>query len=272
MTDKRSNWSDALKLLPDAGGTIAFGGITMYRRPVAFSVAMAARFLEHGYPRDIRLVAFTAGLESDLLVGMGMVSSVRTCYFGLEAFGFAPYFTSAAGNGKLEVIEESEASLAYGIRAAMAGVGFMPSISWQGTDMLKLRPDVKTIQDPYSGEELTAFPAIHCDLAIVHALEVDPQGNANIGEHQGVDRELALVSEQVIVTTEKIVPSLKRADIIGRFVDAVVEIPNGAWPSSCHPLYPVDGRAVLDYLDTSDPGKLPALIRSWHERYPIATE
>lgn len=129
MTDKRCSWADALALLPESSGTIAFGGITLYRRPIAFSVAMAARFLEQGYPKNIRLISFTAGLESDLLVGLGMVSSVCSYYFGFEAFGFAPYFTSAAGSRELEVIEESEASLAYGLRAAMAGVGFMPSIS-----------------------------------------------------------------------------------------------------------------------------------------------
>ncbi|NIP96320.1 MAG: hypothetical protein GWO24_23955, partial [Akkermansiaceae bacterium] len=63
-------------------------------------------------------------------------------------------------DGAIRMMEESEASLAAGLRASLAGVGFMPSLGWLGTDLPKLRPDVKTVIDPYSGEELVAFPAI----------------------------------------------------------------------------------------------------------------
>jgi hypothetical protein len=29
----------------------------------------------------------------------------------------------------------------------------------------------------------------------------------------------------------------------------VVAAPQGAWPTSCHPLYPMDGVEVLNYLE-----------------------
>ena len=45
---------------------------------------------------------------------------------------------------------------------------------------LALRPDVKTITDPYSGEELVAFPALSCDVAVIHALVADKRGNARL--------------------------------------------------------------------------------------------
>ncbi len=41
-----------------------------------------------------------------------MVRRTRTCYFGLEVFGLAPMFTYYANRGELEVLEETEASLA----------------------------------------------------------------------------------------------------------------------------------------------------------------
>ena len=268
-TDKRLSLQQAADLVPARDGCLALGGVTMYRRPVAFALALIARQRAGGEPQDLELLCFTAGIESDLLVGAGMVASVRTCYFGLEAFGLAPHFTTAAGTGELRVIEESEASLASGLRATLAGVGFMPSLAWQGTDLLELRPDVRSVEDPYSGETLTAFPAIDCDIAVIHALKADPEGNAQIGGNQGVDPELALVADTVIVTAETISPRLKHADIVAPTVDAVVEIPSGAWPTSCHPAYPLDGEAVLEYLDRTSDADFAALLADWSGRFDL---
>jgi glutaconate CoA-transferase, subunit A len=103
---------------------LALGGMTLYRRPLAFVRALLRRYRLTGEPRNLTLLCFTAGLESDLLVGAGMVSKVRSCYFGLEIFGLAPMFTYYANRGEIEVIEETEASLAFGLRARAAGVGF----------------------------------------------------------------------------------------------------------------------------------------------------
>jgi glutaconate CoA-transferase subunit A len=233
------------------GHTLALGGMTMYRRPVAF----VRELLRGSSAIDLTLLCFTAAYESDLLVGAGRVRRVRSCYFGLEVFGLAPMFTAAASSGQIEIVEESEASLAFGLRATMANVGFTPGRGWIGTDMLKLRPDVKTVVDPYSGESLVAFPAIPCDVAVIHALQADPAGNAALGGNLGVDVELTLVATTVIVTAEEIVPRLDRADVAGPVVTAVVHAPCGAWPTSCHPLYPVGGGEVLRYIDACNAGQ-----------------
>ncbi len=267
--DKRIPMEDAVGLIPKQGAILALGGVTLYRRPMAFALSALAEFARTGAPAGLTLLCFTAGLESDILVGAGMVSRVRSCYFGLEAFGLAPHFTQAAGRGKIEIIEETEASLAFGMRAALAGVGFMPSMAWQGTDLPQLRPDVKTVIDPYSGEILTAFPAIRCDVAVIHALEADPQGNAAIGGNLGVDPDLALVAEKVIVTAEKIVPRLDKADLVGPAVDAVVEAPGGAWPTSCHPLYPLDGDATLEFTEVAGTEAYPRMLAGWFKRHGL---
>ncbi|HLV34771.1 MAG TPA: CoA transferase, partial [Spirillospora sp.] len=136
--------STAASLIED-GQTIALGGMTIYRRPVEFVRALLRR---DPRPKDLTLLCFTAGFESDLLVGAGCVSTVRTVYFGLESFGLAPMFTDAAQRGLIRVMEETEASIVMGMRATMGGVGFMPSRAWVGTDMPALRPDVKTMYDP----------------------------------------------------------------------------------------------------------------------------
>ncbi len=236
------------------GDMLALGGMTLYRRPMAFSKALVRRFLKEGQPKDLTLLAFTAGLESDLLVGAGMIQRVRSCYFGLEIFGLAPMFTYYANRGEIEIVEETEASLAFGLRAQMAGINFMPGRGWLGTDLPKLRPDVRRIQDPYSEEELMAFPAIQPDVAVIHALRADEAGNAQIGKNKGVDEELMMTAKTVIVTAEEIVPQLDRADLVAPLVHHIVHAPGGAAPTSCHPLYSLDGEAILAYTEqVSDP-------------------
>lgn len=260
--DKVTTLSQAAELVQD-GETLALGGMTIYRRPVAFARALIAR---DPPPQNLTLLAFTGGLAADLLVGAGLVRRSRTCYFGLETFGLAPMFTQAVHDGKLEVIEESEASIACGLRATMAGVGFMPSRAWQGTDMLSLRPDVTTICDPYTQEKLTAFPAIHCDTAVIHVLRADRFGNAILGGNPTVDLELTMVSRRVILTAETVEEQLDGPiDLPGLPVTAVVHAPNGAWPTSCYPLYPIDGEAILDYINACNAAQFrDYLSKAWN--------
>jgi glutaconate CoA-transferase subunit A len=261
--DKQISLEAAAARVP-SGCTLALGGSTLYRRPLAFVRALLLRYLRTGAPKDLTLLSFTAGLESDLLVGAGMVQRVRTCYFGLEIFGLAPMFTYFANRGEIQVIEETEASLAFGLRARIAGVGFMPGRGWLGTDLPRLRPDVRTVIDPYSGEELMAFPAIFPDVAVIHALQSDPEGNAVIGDHKGVDEELSLAAGTVILTTEEIVPEVQRVGLIAPLITAVVLAPRGAIPTSCHPLYPLDGEAFLAYTEqVGDPASFATFLKSW---------
>jgi len=266
MIDKRITLEEAAGLVK-SGETLALGGMTLYRRPMAFVRALLRRYIQDGKPGDLTLLAFTSGLESDLLVGSGMVARLRTCYFGLEVFGLAPMFTYCAGRGEIEIIEETEASLAFGLRAQMAGVGFMPGRGWLGTDLPKLRPDVHTVTDPYSGEELVAFPALQPDVAVLHALRADLHGNALIGKNQAIDIELAMTARTVIVTAEEVVPELDKADLVAPFIDGVALAPGGALPTSCHPLYPLDGKAILAYTEqVSDPKSFQIYLNSWLQK------
>lgn len=263
MIDKQISIEEAATTV-NSGDMFAPGGVTLYRRPMAFIKALLRRYQETGEPDNITLLAFTAGLESDLLVGSGMISKVRSCYFGLEIFGLAPMFTHLANHAKIEIIEETEASLAFGIRACLAGIGFMAGRGWIGTDLPSLRPDVKKIKDPYSGEELMAFPVIEPDVAVIHALQADPEGNALIGKNKGIDVELSGAAKTVIVTAEEIVPAMEKADVIAPWVDAVVHAPQGALPTSCHPLYGLDGEAILTYGEqVSDQESWSAYINEW---------
>jgi glutaconate CoA-transferase subunit A len=249
--DKRISLKEAAELLND-GEILALGGMILYRRPVAF-VRQLLNLTSP--PRDLTLLAFTASFESDLLVGAGLLTHVQTCYFGLEAYGLAPMFTAAVPAGNLSVIEETEASLSFGLRATLAGVGFMPGQGWLGTDLLSTRPDIVTIQDPYTDQEVVAFPAVECDVAVIHAIKADREGNAMLGGNLAVDLELAQIADRTIITAEEIVDQLPGpVDLSGMAVTWVAAAPRGAWPTSCYPLYPVDGGEILHYSEVCPDG------------------
>jgi glutaconate CoA-transferase subunit A len=223
--------ADSAALVQD-GQTLALGGFTIYRRPVAFVRELLRRVPR---PRDLTLLCFTAGFESDLLVGAGCVKTVRSVYFGLESFGFAPMFTEKANRAEIDILEETESSIAMGLRAQTAGVGFMPSTAWIGTDLPALRPDVKRITDPYSGEELMAFPAIPCDVSVLHGLAGDANGNVLLNNNLGIDLELIEVADTVIVTVERRVERLERTTD-GLLIPApgathITLAPRGAYPT-----------------------------------------
>ncbi len=259
MIDKSVSLSEALAFI-HSDDILALGGMTIYRRPVKFVLALIR---QEQPPTNLTLLSFTCGLAADMLVGSGLVKRVRTCYFGLEIFGLAPMFTDSANQGSIEIIEESEASIAYGIRARMAGVGFMPSLAWQGTDLLRVRTDVKSITDPYSGQLLTAFPAIECDAAIIHVLKADRFGNCILGGNPTIDFELASIASTVIITAEEVVEELAEPiDINGHPVTAVVHCPNGAWPTSCFPKYSIDGEEILRYIDDCNQGEFYSYLHS----------
>ncbi len=252
---------DEAAAIVEDGFTLALGGMTLYRRPLSFVKALLRR---RQPPRDLTLLSFTGGLESDLLVGADCVSTVRSAYFGLEAFGFAPMFTQYAQEQRIQIMEETEASLVMGVRAQISGCGFMPSRAWLGTDLPRLRPDVRTVADPYSGEELLAFPAIPCDVAVIHGLAGDRQGNVLINNNLGIDMELVCVADVVIATVERVVDKLERSadGVIIPFpgCDLIAEAPAGAAPTSCFPLYQLDGATILQYSEACSAGRFAQFL------------
>ncbi len=258
MTDKVMSMHEAASLV-QPGDTLALGGMTLYRRPVAF-----VRELIRQGKGDLTLLALTAGYESDLLVGAGLVRRVRTCYFGLEVFGLAPMFTKLATAGKIEVTEETEASIAFGLRAALAGVGFMPGQGWRETDILRVRPDGKLVDVPYSERSYVAFPAIHPDVAVIHARAADRTGNAILGGNLAVDWELSLAARKTIVTAERLVEELEgQANLLGPYVNAIVEAPQGAHPTSCYPDYPLASEEILNYVEACSAGRFEGYLREF---------
>ncbi len=251
---------DEVGSLVPQGARLALGGMTLYRRPMALvrEVLRAGR-------GDFELVAFTGGIETDLLVGAGRVRRLRSCYVGLETFGLAPMFGTAVTEGKLELQEETEATLALGLRAALARLEFLPHTGLLGTDLMKARPDLKTVRSPYGEAEYLAIPALAPEVALLHAPRADRRGNIWLGGNLAVDRQIGALAQTTIVSVEEVVDDLGRfeADLVSTEVTHVVEVPGGARPTSCWPCYPLGGCRILEYQLAAHMGR----FEDWLERF-----
>lgn len=158
-------------------------------------------------------------------------------------------------------------TLVAGLRAAAYGLPFQPVAGVHGSDIARLNGWCK-ITDPYgSGEEVYVIPAIRPDVAVIHANEIDEQGNARVLGSPFWDHPLTRAAKRVLVTAEKLVPSRSLAAqpeltlVPGFMVEAAAIVPRGAWPGSMHPLYEVDYPAVEAYLK-DEPGALEAHLAS----------
>ena len=249
--DKRAGLGEALAAVRD-GHRVALGGMTLYRRPVLAALALAA-----AGRTGLEIVSLTAGLETDLLIGAGCVRRVRSCYVGLEVVGFAPHFTRGVQQGTLEMIEETEYTLSHAVQAATMRVPFLPMRGELArTDLLRVRPDLKSFACPLTGTPLIAVPAMRFDVAILHATAADRFGNCHLRGQLALDPHLPTVADVTIVTAERIVEtdelrSMGGAQLSGVFVTHVVAAPGGSLPTSCAPHQRLDVAAVLDYADAA---------------------
>jgi glutaconate CoA-transferase subunit A len=94
---------------------------------------------------------------------------------------------------------------------------------------------IKPIECPFTGEQLTAVPALNPDVGIIHAQQADRTGNVMMWGLVGVQKECVLASRRAIVTVEEVVDELvlrPGAVVLPSWVvDAVCEVPGGAHPS-----------------------------------------
>jgi glutaconate CoA-transferase subunit A len=248
MLDKRASLADALDEVHD-GASVGLGGMTLYRRPIAAALRLAA-----AGRRELEIITLTGGMETDLLLGAGCVRRLRSCYTGLEVVGFAPHFTRLAQAGALDLVEETEYTLSYGVQAGAMRVPFLPMRGeLMRTDLMKVRPDLKPFNCPLTGVALIAVPALRLDVAIIHAAAADRLGNCSLQGQLALDPHLPTVADLTIVTAERIVSTDELmtmtggVKLAGVFVTHVVHVPGGSLPTSCFPYRRLDLNGVLDY-------------------------
>ncbi len=123
-----------------------------------------------------------------------------------------------------------------------------------GTDTLKYSAAVQ-VPCPYTGKKYVALPALYPDVALIHVHCCDVYGNAQIGGIAVSDLDLARAAKKLILTTERLVPdsTIRHAPestgIPYYLVDAVVEVPFGAYPSNMAYEYFTDEQHLQQWLE-----------------------
>lgn len=231
-----------IALPPDYSGCAMAAVIALTARPV----------------RDLHIVAVpVVGFQGDILVGAGCVARIEAAGVTLGEHGLAPRFTAAIKAGEIEMWDATCPALHAGLQASEKGVPFMPLRGLIGSDLLRVRPEWKVIQNPVAesgvADPIVVLPAIKPDVTLFHAAKADRHGNVWIG----VRRELMLMahaSKSTLVTVEEIVdgnllddPALAAGTIPSLYVSGIAIAKDGARPIGLAGLYDADHKALAAY-------------------------
>jgi glutaconate CoA-transferase, subunit A len=237
--DKLTTVADAVARFVHDGAYVAIGGFGADRLPTAVTHEIVRQgkqnlgFAGHTATHDFQILC------AGNLTGRGKtLARVDVAYVvGLEARGLSPHARRVVESGELECTEWSNYALAIRFKAAAMGLPFLPTRSMLGTDTFA-RSAAREITCPFTGDRLTALPALYPDVAAIHVHEADRFGNCRIRGTSVADIDLARAAKRLIVTCERLIPNddIRRdptATVIPFFcVDAVCEVPYGSYPGN----------------------------------------
>lgn len=231
------------------GESVAFGGGWFANHPMA-----AVRQLIRAGRTGIHAITVVGSVDIDLMAAAGTLGHLSFSMVTMEAFGLAPNFRKGIESGELPFTEYTGLGLLIGLEAQGRGMPYLPYRGPFGSDLPSRYPETySTTTCPFTGEELTAVRALQPDVAIVHALRADAEGNAQWDGTSGPDVEMAKAAKRVIVTCEEVVDrsvlarNAHMTKLPGYYVDAVIEAPFGAHPTSHVPRYAMDAWELMGY-------------------------
>jgi glutaconate CoA-transferase subunit A len=196
---------DAVATLVHDGDSVALEGFT-HLIPFA-----AGHEIIRQRRRDLVLIRMTPDLIYDQLIGMGCAGKLVFSWGGNPGVGSLHRFRDAVENGwpaPLELEEHSHAGMANRYVAGASGLPFAVLRGYRGTDLPGQTANIKPITCPFTGEELTAVPALNPDVGIVHAQRADRAGNVQLWGITGIQKEVVLAARRSLVTVEEVVDEL----------------------------------------------------------------
>jgi glutaconate CoA-transferase, subunit A len=239
---------DAVAACVHDGDTIALEGFT-HLIPHA-----AGHEIIRQQRRNLHLVRMTPDMVYDQLIGSGCATKLTFSWGGNPGVGSLQRFRDAVENGwphPLEIEEHSHAGMATRYAAGAAGLPFGVLRGYVGTGLPEYTDSIKGIECPFTGERLTAVPALNPDVSIVHAQRADREGNVQIAGLVGVQKEAVLAAKRSIVTVEEVVDELEpvpnSAVLPTWVVTAVCHVPGGAHPSFAMGFSDRDNRFYKDW-------------------------
>jgi glutaconate CoA-transferase subunit A len=224
--------ADAVAELVRDGDTVALEGFTHL-----IPFAAGHEVIRKGR-RDLTLVRMTPDVVYDQLIGAGCARKLVFSWGGNPGVGSLHRFRDAVEHGwprPLEIEEHSHAGMANRYVAGASGLPFAVLRGYRGTDLVRHTATIRTVTCPFTGEELTAVPALTPDVTIVHAQQADRAGNVHLWGITGVQKEALLAARRTLVTVEEVVDAFEPhpGDLVipGWALTCVAVVPGGSHPS-----------------------------------------
>jgi glutaconate CoA-transferase subunit A len=237
--------ADAVNDLVNDGDTVALEGFT-HLIPVA-----AGQEIIRQRKRDLTLVRMTPDIVYDQLIGAGCARKLIFSWGGNPGVGSLHRFREAVQTHQIEIEEHSHAGMANRYVASASNLPFAVMRGYNGTSLPDHTDTIKTITCPFTGERLTAVPALDLDVGIIHAQQADRNGNVQLWGQTGVQKETVLGAKRSIVTVEELVDELEprpNSVVLPRWVvTRVAHVPGGAKPSYAQDYYDRDNQAYKDW-------------------------
>jgi len=250
MQEKLTSLSEAIALVND-GDVVALQNMATQAAPMAL-----VRELIRQQKRDLGLVVLVGGMAVDWLAATGAINRLLGAAVTMEQFGLCQQYRKAVEQGRIRVEELSESLLNARLGAGARNLPFLPTRGGIGSDLIVQNPEnLVMLEDPFGGKPVVACRALVPDVALIHAHRADLFGNIQY-EPTAMWPDIAIMpkaAKRVIVSAEEIVDTevLRRHPeqtiLPGFMVDAVVEVPFGAHPTSFFPNYGYDSRFHLEW-------------------------
>ena len=242
--------------IEEAVGLVHDGDVVALQNMATQAAPMAlVRELIRQERRNLGLVCLVGGIAVDWLSAAGVIDRFIGAAVSMETFGLCQQYRKAVETGRVRVEELSETALNARLGAGARNLPSLPTRGLIGTDIIDVNENLKTFQDPFTGETLVACRALVPDVALVHAHRADEHGNVqydptilwpDIGIFPKAARKTIVTAEE-IVDSEVLRRNPDRTVLPGFRVDAVVEVPYGAHPTSFYPKYSYDARFHLEW-------------------------
>jgi len=226
--------AEAVSLLVKDGDVIALEGFTHL-----IPFAAGHEIIRQGR-RDLTLVRMTPDVLYDQMIGAGCARKLIFSWGGNPGVGSLHRFRDAVEHEwprPLEIEEHSHAGMAARYVAGASGLPFGVLRGYSGTSFADYTDTIAEIICPFTGERLTAVPALRPNVGIIHAQQADRDGNIGLWGIQGVQKEAVLSADRSIVTVEEIVDVLDSRVTVtlpSWVVSAIAVVPGGAHPSYAH--------------------------------------
>ena len=265
MTKKVIDLKTAINKLVKDGDYLGIGGFGMDRISAAALHEIVRQRKKH-----LTMAGHTATHDGQILCAGGCIDKVDAAYVvGIELIGLSPNYRRMFQEGKVQVTEWTNATLAWRYKAASMGLSFLPVRSMLGTDTIK-HSSVVEYKCPFTGETYALVPACSPDVSIIHVPRADEYGNCQIDGITVSDYDLARASKKVIITAEEIISNdeirnnPERTIIPYYCVDAVVHVPFGSYPGNMPGKYYLDIDHLNEWIEAEkDPNKFERFLNKY---------